>query len=124
MTIAYWCVLLTAILPYVWVGVAKYPLRAYDNNNPREYEEKLTGPRKRAHWAQLNAWEAFAPFAAAVIIAHLARADQAVVNALAVTFVVARVLHGLLYVADRATLRSLVWSVGFLCVIGLFITAA
>jgi uncharacterized MAPEG superfamily protein len=124
MTIAYWCVLIAAILPYVWVGVAKYPLRGYDNNNPREYEAKLTGPHKRAHWAQLNAWEAFAPFAAAVIIAHLAGADQAVVNALAMTFVVARVLHGLLYVADRATLRSLVWSVGFLCVIGLFITAA
>jgi uncharacterized MAPEG superfamily protein len=124
MTLAYWCVLIAAILPYVWAGVAKYPVRAYDNRNPRDYEEKLTGPRKRAHWAQLNAWEAFGPFAAAVIIAHLAKADQAVVNALAMTFIAARVLHGVLYIADKASLRSLAWTAGFLCVIGLFITAA
>jgi uncharacterized MAPEG superfamily protein len=124
MTIAYWCILAAAILPYVWVGIAKYPLGTYDNRNPREQLEKLTGPRKRAHWAQLNAWEAFAPFAAAVIVAHQAKASQPVVDALALTFIAMRVLHGLFYIADKATLRSLVWSVGFACVIGLFVTAA
>jgi uncharacterized MAPEG superfamily protein len=124
MTLAYWCVLIAAILPYVWAGVAKYPLGAYDNRNPRDYLEKLSGRPKRAHWAQLNAWEAFAPFAAAVIIAHLAKADQAVVNALAMAFIAARVLHGLFYIADQATLRSLAWTAGFVCVIGLFVTAA
>jgi uncharacterized MAPEG superfamily protein len=124
MTLAYWCVLIAAVLPYVWVGFAKYPLREYDNNAPRDYEEKLTGRRRRAHWAHSNAFEAFAPFAAAAIIAHQAHANQAVVNALALAFIAARILHGVLYMADQAALRSLVWSVGYLCVVALFVAAA
>jgi uncharacterized MAPEG superfamily protein len=123
MTLAYWCVLLAAILPYVWVWVAKWT-RGYDNSAPRDFENQLTGHRKRAHWAHLNAFEAFAPFAAAVIIAHLAKADQAVVNALAMTFIAARIVHGLLYLADKPALRSLSWAAGFACVIGLFVAAA
>jgi uncharacterized MAPEG superfamily protein len=124
MTLAYWCVLMAALLPYVWVGFAKSPLRNYDNRAPRDYEDKLTGWRRRAVWAQNNAFEAFAPFAAAVIIAQHLQADQAVVDALAGTFIAARILHGVLYMAGRAMLRSLAWSAGILCVIGLFIAAA
>ena len=124
MTIAYWCVLIAALLPYVWVGLAKSPLRRYDNRAPRDFEEKLSGWKQRAHWAQLNSYEAYPPFAAGVVIAQQLAAQQAVVDALAVAFVVARILHGLLYIADRATLRTLVWTAGFLCVIGLFIAAA
>jgi len=124
MTLAYWCVLIAAILPYLWVGLAKYPLRGYDNRAPREFEEKLTGWKQRAHWAQLNSYEAFAPFAAGVIIAQQLAAPQGTVDALALTFVLARILHGLLYIANQATLRSLAWAVGFVCMIGLFITAA
>jgi len=124
MTLAYWCVLIAAILPYLWVGLAKYPLGGYDNRAPREFEEKLTGWKQRAHWAQLNSYEAFAPFAAGVIIAQQLAAPQGTVDALAITFVLARILHGLLYIANQATLRSLAWAVGFVCMIGLFITAA
>jgi uncharacterized MAPEG superfamily protein len=124
MTLAYWCVLIAAVLPYVWVGFAKYPLRSYDNSAPRLYEEKLSGRRQRAYWAHNNAFEAFAPFAAAAIIAQQLHANQALVDALAVTFIAARILHGVLYMADRASLRSLVWTIGFLCVIGLFVAAA
>lgn len=124
MTIAYWCVLIVAMLPYMWVGLAKYPLRNYDNHAPRDFEDKLTGWKQRANWAQLNGYEAFPPFAAGVLIAQQLAAQQAVIDALAVTFVTARVAHGLLYIGDRAGLRSLVWTAGFFCVIGLFIAAA
>ena len=37
---------------------------------------------------------------------------------------VARVLHGVLYIADQATLRSLVYIVGLLCTVGFFIAGA
>jgi uncharacterized MAPEG superfamily protein len=40
------------------------------------------------------------------------------------TFIAARVAYGLLYIADRPTLRSVVWTVGFACVVGMFIAAA
>lgn len=123
MTIAYWCVLAAAILPYIFTLIAKSGAR-YNNHSPREFLEQREGMHKRAHWAQLNGYEAFPPFAAAVIIAHLAGADQGNINLLAMTFIVMRLAYGLAYIADKAALRSLVWGVGFLCVIGLFVISA
>lgn len=123
MTIAYWCVLIAALLPYLWVGVAKSE-RGYDNAAPRAYLDARKGFRQRAHWAQLNSYEAFPPFAAAVIIAHLAAAPQHLVDGLAVAFVLARLAYGVAYIGDRPTLRSLVWTVGMGCVIALFVVAA
>jgi uncharacterized MAPEG superfamily protein len=127
MTIAYWCVLAAALLPYVFTGFAKTgraESRRYDNHAPREWLDRLTGWRRRAHWAQLNAFEAFPPFAAAVIIAHLAGAAQARIDDLAVAFVALRVGHGALYILDHPRLRSLAWAFALGCVIGLFVIAA
>ena len=124
MTFAYWCVLVAAIMPIVWVGAAKVGSSGYDNNRPREFLARLTGWQQRASWAQDNALEAFPPFAAAVIIAQSAGALQATVDILAGLFVVARTLHGLFYITDRGPLRSFSWLIGFLCVIGLFVAAA
>jgi uncharacterized MAPEG superfamily protein len=123
MTVAFWCVLIAAILPFVWAGAAKSK-GGFDNAAPREWLGRLEGWRRRANWAQQNSWEAFAPFAAAVIIAHLAGARQGTIDTLAMTFIAARVAYGLLYIADRPTLRSVVWTVGFACVVGMFIAAA
>lgn len=122
MTVSYWCVLVAALLPLVWAGVAKSKT-GYDNRAPRAWLGALEGWRQRADWAQANAWEAFAPFAAAVIIAHLAGAPQGTIDGLALAFIAARVAHGLLYVADRAMLRSIAWTIGFACIVGLFIAA-
>lgn len=123
MPIAYWCVLAAAFLPYVWVVVAKAG-PAYDNHAPRAQLAQATGYRQRANWAQLNAFEAFAPFAAGVVIAQVSGAAPAWVNALALAFIGFRILHGICYVWDWATPRSLVWAGGFACVIGLFLAAA
>ena len=92
MSVALWCVLVAAILPYVFTGLAKVGNgEAYDNRAPRAYLERTSGRQKRAHWAQLNSFEAFPPFAAGVIIAHVQGADGALVDGLAVAFVLARV---------------------------------
>ena len=123
MTIAYWCVLIAAVLPYVFTLIAKSAPR-YNNHAPREFLEKVEGYHKRAHWVQLNSFEAFPPFAAAVIIAHLAQANQDTINLLAMAFIICRVLYGVVYVADKASLRSVVWMAGLACVIGLFVVAA
>ncbi len=123
MTLAYWMVLLAAMLPYLAVGVSKWR-RGYDNDAPRVGIEQLPPAKQRAYWAHLNAFEAFPPFAAAVIIAHLAHASQPVVDGLAVVFVAARIAHLLLYIGNLATLRSVAWTVGVGCVIALFVVAA
>ncbi len=123
MTLAYWMVLACAMLPYLTVAVAKYR-PDYDNAAPRAQLEQGTGVRQRAYWAHLNGFEAFPPFAAAVIIAHLAGAAQSTVDLLAVAFVVLRVVYVGLYLADLPAARSLVWTAGLAAVIGLFVAAA
>jgi uncharacterized MAPEG superfamily protein len=126
MTIAYWCVLAAILLPYIWTGVAKFTtgFRPRDNHNPREYLEKLQGPGKRAHWAQLNTFESIPGFMAAVIIAHQLGAAQAVIDAIAVTYIGLRLLYGVLYITDKAQLRSLVWAGGVACIVALFVVSA
>ncbi len=123
MTIAYWCLFAAVFLPYVWVIVAKAK-PGYDNRAPRAQLEAAKGFRQRANWAHLNAFEAFAPFAAAVIIAHQAHAGQALVDGLALGFLGFRIAHGVCYLGNWASLRSMAWAGGFACVIGLFLTAA
>lgn len=123
MTTAYWMILVAGLLPY-WATVTSKWRRDYSNAAPRAGVDRLAPRNQRAYWAQLNAFEAFPLFAAAVIIAHLARANQAWVDGLAVAFVGFRVAYTLAYIYDKPTLRSLVWSGGVFCVIGLFIAAA
>lgn len=56
-----------------------------------------------------------------MIIAHLARAPQHWIDGLALAFVVLRMGYTLLYIYNKPTLRSLVWTGGLLCVVGLFV---
>lgn len=121
MTIAYWMVLLAAVLPIAFAAISKAGGHRYDNRAPRAWLDAQSGWRQRAHWAQQNSHEAFAPFAAAVIIAHQLHAPQAGIDTLALLFIGFRVLYGALYIADRDRLRSVAWVAAFLCVVGLFI---
>lgn len=123
MTIAYICVFIAIFLPFVFAGLAKSE-GGFDNARPRVWLDRLEGWRQRAHWAQLNTFEAFPPFAAGVIIAHQLNAAQAWIDGLAVAFLLFRGLYGVFYINDRATLRSIAWTGGFACVVGLFILAA
>ncbi len=126
MTIAFWCVLVAIFLPYVWTYVAKFTtgFRPRDNHNPREYLARLEGPAKRAHWAEQNTFESVPGFMAAVIIAHIAHAAQGWVDGLAVAYILLRLFYGVLYMADKAMLRSLVWAASLACVVGLFVASA
>ena len=125
MALAYWCILIAALLPYLWVAIAKASGERYDNRNPRAWQAKQDNPRsQRANAAQLNAFEAFAPFAASVLMAQAAGVDPTRIGLLAVAFVVLRVLHGLFYVLGIAALRSLVWAGGMAVVTWLMLLAA
>ena len=116
-TIAYWCVLVAAMLPIVCAGIAKYGTMrtspregGFDNNNPRAWLAKQTDWRARANAAQANTFEALPFFFAAVIIAHQLQASQARLDILAVLFVVLRMVYIGLYVSDKASARSIVWA--------------
>ncbi|TRX54475.1 MAPEG family protein [Thalassomonas sp. M1454] len=129
MTIAYWCVLASCLLPLLAVGYAKFlssdsDPKNYDNNNPRDYLAKLKGDGQRALWAEKNTLEAMPLFFAAVIIAHNTGADQATLDALAISFIGFRLLYIYLYISDKATLRSLSWFAGLACCVAMFIISA
>lgn len=123
MSIAFWCVLVAGLLPYVATATAKAGTR-FDNRSPREWLARQSGYRARANAAQLNSFEAFPLFAAAVIVAHLTQAPQARVDLLAMVFVAARLAHLAFYLADQATLRSLAWFVGIGSAVAIFVAGA
>lgn len=124
MTFALWSVLIAAILPYLFTGLAKAGGPQFDNAAPRAWLERQQGWPQRAHWAQLNSFEAFPPFAAAVIIAHMSGATQWIADFLAAGFLGFRVLYGAFYILNMPTVRSIVWTGAFACVIGLFVASA
>ncbi|MEK6290368.1 MAG: MAPEG family protein [Paraburkholderia tropica] len=116
------CLLIVALLPFVWTVCAK-GRKGYDNHAPRAYLAKLEGWRGRAFAAHQNAFEALVLFTAALAVAWHNGANVVRVDQLATAFVVLRVLHGLVYVANWAALRSLVWFAGMICVVWLFLVA-
>jgi uncharacterized MAPEG superfamily protein len=120
MTIAYFCVLIMGILPYVATGIAKKGWEGYDNGLPRQWLAKQTGFRARANAAQANLFESLPLFFAAVIIASISNVPQARIDILAVGFVLARIAYLICYVANWSTTRSIVWLIGIICVVSLF----
>ncbi|PQV47638.1 MAPEG family protein [Paraburkholderia sp. BL21I4N1] len=123
MTTPHLCLLIVALLPLPWTMLAKGSKR-YDNRAPRAYLAGLEGWRARAQAAHQNAWEALAMFTAAIVVAGQTGGTNPWVNALAIAFVVIRVLHGVFYVANLASLRSLAWLAGVACVVSMFFVSA
>lgn len=131
MTLANWSVLVACLLPIATVGIAKASgvgrSRAkggYDNANPREWLGKLTGRQQRANAAQANGFEALPLFIAAVVLAQQAGGPQDRIDMLAMAFVVIRVVYVALYLANQATLRSIVWGLGLAASIAILLQAA
>lgn len=127
-TVAYWCVLIVALLPIACAGLAKsgrlgVPRRegGYDNVNPRDWLARQTDWRARANAAQANSFEALPFFIGAVIIAHQLGAHQARLDILAFLFVVLRMLYIMMYVSGMGTARSVVWCAGFAVNIGILL---
>ena len=116
-------VLIAAMLPFVTVALAKAGRGSgprYDNQAPRAWSERLDGWRRRAEWAHRNHFEAFPPFAAAVILALMGTARPGLIDAFSAGFVLLRIGYTAAYVLDRPALRSILWFLALSCVLGLF----
>ena len=120
-TIAYWCVLVAAFLPYACAWMAKSKgfgkprsQGGYDNNAPREWLARQEGWKARANAAQANTFEALPFFFAAVIIAHQLGAPQTQVDILALLFITLRIIYVAMYVAGLPKTRSAIWGAAFL----------
>ena len=116
-SLAYWCVLVAALLPIVCAGIAKSgrfgvarSKGGYDNQNPRDWLARQEDWRARANAAQANSFEALPFFIGAVVIAHQLGAQQLRLDVLAFAFVALRIVYILLYLANQANARSGVWA--------------
>jgi uncharacterized MAPEG superfamily protein len=123
-TVALWCVLAAALMPYLAATLAKAGGERYDNRDPRAWLDRQEGWRIRANNAQLNSFEAFPFFAVAVIVAQMLQAPQDRVDALALIFVAARGVYLVCYVAGWHWARSVAWLLGWFACILLFVSGA
>jgi len=123
MTAAHWCILIAALLPYPFAVLSKAGGN-YSNHNPRNEAVWAEGFRKRAHAAQMNAFEAFPPFAAAVLIAWQLGGGREYLNGLAIAWVTLRVAYGAAYLGDMPALRSTLWTLAFAVTIAIFLLGA
>ncbi len=125
-TVAYWCVLIAALLPILCAGLAKYsalgkPRRegGFDNHDPRGWLARQKDWRARANAAQTNSFEGLPFFIGAVVIAHQLGAPQARLDILAFVYIVLRLLYIMMYVGGLPTVRSAVWTLGFAVNVGI-----
>jgi len=119
MYLAYTAMLTAALwLPYVVCQVkTNGPLQPADYVDPTVRPMPHWGTR--AHRAYLNSVEVFAPFAALVIVGHILGKGDAIAM-WAMGFFWLRVVHALVYWLALPYIRTIVFTLGFVCEIGIF----
>ena len=122
MSLAYWCVLVAALLPIPLAAYAK--AGSHDNHTPRDAAESLSGARRRAYAAHQNAYDNFPFFAVAVIAALSFGATPSTVNWLALLYIAFRIAHAALYINDKASLRSMAYAGALFTNIAIFVLPA
>ncbi len=118
MTVAIWCILIAATLPYVAFSFVK----GLDANQPRYHVGDLAGQSLRAYGAHLNGLETFPGFAAAVIVAHVVGGPSRIADILAVVYILLRIGHMAAYIAGRQPLRSAAFAIAQLVAVAIFVT--
>ena len=114
MTVAEWMIFAAVILYLLTLAPVK-PLgyRTFDNSRPRDPEFYKSGIASRALGAHLNGIETFPFFAVAILLAEFRHAPQHWIDALAVAFLVVRLLFVAAYLGNWPTTRTLLWNLGF-----------
>lgn len=114
--------LLTALL---WIPYVVCQVQTNGFLKPENYKDPAVRPMPlwghRAHRAYLNSVETFAPFAVLVIIAELAGKTGAMTAVWAMAFFWIRLVYALVYWAAVPFLRTLLFTLGMVCVVGLFV---
>jgi uncharacterized MAPEG superfamily protein len=124
MSIAYWCVLFAALLPYFTIAAAK-AASGYDNANPR-LPGTYTGWTLRAQSAHQNGFEVFPFFAVAVLVASAGSPTVSVPvpNVLALVWTALRLAYIAAYIGNAPSLRSAIWIAGLALTVAIFTVPA
>ena len=116
-------ILIACLLPYLFAVIAKMAggFKSEDNQNPRSFLANTTGLAARANAAQQNSFESLPLFIAAILLAEYMVIPQFIIMTFGIAYLVFRLLYGLCYLANWATLRSIIWLLSLLCPICLLL---
>lgn len=126
MTIMMSCLFIVALMPYLSklvVAVAMSNEGAYDNNYPREQQKRLTGFGARAVAAHQNSFEALLIFAVATLACAVNQETGFFVQFLSVVFMLSRCGYHVAYLMNLATIRSMIWFIGFFSAMTMMVIA-
>ena len=114
--------MLTAAL---WIPYVVAQVMTNGSLKPENYVDPTQRPLplwgKRADRAYLNAVETFAPFATLVILIQLTGKANAMTAFWTMSFFWLRVVHAIVYWTASPYIRTIVFTLGFVAVIGLFV---
>lgn len=119
------CLFIAVILPYIMKIVMDHFIRKegrYDNHHPRMRQAQLVGCGARALAAHQNGFESLSVFAPAVLTAMATNHISMTVQSLAVIYIISRIIYNIMYLKDLASLRSLIWLIGFLCCLAILLS--
>src|SRR6266853_5473262 len=116
----------TAILTAsLWIPYVVCQVSTNGGLKPANYLDPTQRPLplwgKRADRAYINAVENFAPFVALVIAVHLAGKADAMTAFWAMAFFWLRLAHAVVYLLGIPYLRTLLFTLGYVAVVGIFI---
>ena len=116
-------ILIACLLPYAFNFIAKIAggFKIKDNQNPREFLAKTSGLAARANAVQQNSFESLPLFIAAILMAEYMVIPQSLIILMGTAYIVLRVIYGICYLANLATLRSIIWVLSMACPIFLLI---
>lgn len=122
-SLAFWCVFAGGLMPVLVVFIAKSDERL-DVHNPRDVHVVQTGLRKRAYGAHLNGLEAFPLFAAAVLTVTVRAGPSALLDGMAIAWLVVRLAYTTAYLLDLARIRPALWALSVLVSAVIFLLPA
>lgn len=113
--------LLTAVL---WIPYIAGQIQANGFPTAGYYKDPTPGDLplwvRRADRAHINSVESLAPFAVLVLVAHASGGANAMTAVWAMVFFWARVAHAVIYILGIPYLRTIIFTIGFVAVLGLF----
>jgi uncharacterized MAPEG superfamily protein len=92
---------------------------------PENYVDPAMRPMpnwgKRADRTYINAVETFAPFAAMVLLVHVTGKADSMTAFWATSYFWLRLAHAVIFLVGIPYLRTLIFVLGYVCVVGLFV---
>lgn len=107
-------------VPFLVVAYSRFQV-GYDTAAPRAMFDKLPAYAQRATWAHENSFESFMIFTAAALMAYVTGQESLWAVGAAIAYLVARLLYSVFYILNIPPLRSLMFGVGSLGIVVLFV---